>query len=1150
MPFPTWKLAEPAEGVSLLAESEGVWLRNKTGSLTDPRVLAELVPRSRLGQLLPTLISQLLELGIATEREGSLRIEYGEYAGLEQQEIDAFSGIVEWAPFTLELSSSGSLGLESFRYNYRFYLGAQIVYPERVGCFVRRADTLFQLDCQAFTLINTIDQFNALPPEKKRSAEAYVKFAAIKGLAKGVGAEVDRFITKQNVLIPSQVGVDMQVHDDGKVSFIPKFDGVDESALLQAFFQRDDIDEVFSFHPAGGGGVHLVLDDTQRDALRRMHRVRRLGGVERNQVLRDPQAVFDGIGSVIDLADFGPRVRGVGDFPFVSQPFLQRSPTGIFEDPTSLGKDREQHAFNAGIDFRYADGNSEKFLFNSREELLSFSKAARARWIAGEGTVQLGDKSILIDEMLVNGLDELIARVTPRPRQTSDEVSGRKRYLLIYTNESELEYRESYEGPGGESDLTIPSALKDPSLLKPHQRAGVAWLQRTFRLNRHGCLLADDMGLGKTLQVLTFLAWVIEQGYLSSPDTDPDSGPWKPILVVAPIILLENETWLNDMRTFFKDEGAVFMPWVTLRGATLSGLKRANQQETVIGSPILDLDRLLQYRVILTNYETIVNYQHSFAKLKDNLTVVVTDEAQEHKTPSTKISHALKSLSPRFRIACTGTPVETRLLDVWNIFDYLQPGQLLGSASEFRDQFEKEAETVEELSSSKVLDRLKDRLRYSAPDAFLLRRDKAELVGLPHKHEHQIYCDLSDKQREWHLDLVNRVKQGGEENHPFGLIHYLMRVYQHPALVPQYSPIAPKEAIESCPKLSAVIGTLRDIQRKQEKVLIFTRSLDMQQLLASVIGAEFDLTVDIVNGATNRRSSSTSAQGARRSIVSRFRESLGFNVLILSPDVAGIGLTLVEANHVIHYGRWWNPAKEMQATDRVYRIGQTKDVHVYYPICRERTGAFETFDEKLDALITRRKSLAKNFLAPMPSDGQLERELLDQVLSSVPPISTDPIPRITSEEINRMTRDRFEALVALLETKKGRNVILTPRSGDGGIDVVSISGREILLIRCVHGLRSEVEEGAVNETVIGVDGYRQKFSSLPNISLVPMLASSQEYGANVRRVAETKSVSLLSLEGIQSEIQQHRCSLGEVEAMESQRAQSMTEAQELIRNFL
>src|SRR2546425_5092239 len=111
-------------------------------------------------------------------------------------------------------------------------------------------------------------------------------------------------------------------------------------------------------------------------------------------------------------------------------------------------------------------------------------------------------------------------------------------------------------------------------------------------------------------------------------------------------------------------------------------------------------------------------------------------------------------------------------------------------------------------------------------------------------------------------------------------------------------------------------------------------------------------------------------------MVQRFRDHSGFNVIVLSPDVAGIGLTLVEANHVIHYGRWWNSAKESQATDRVYRIGQMRDVHVYYPIATDPEGAFEAFDEKLDALIQRRRQLAQDFLAPMPREEALERELL------------------------------------------------------------------------------------------------------------------------------------------------------------------------------
>lgn len=1151
MPPLTWEIAEPADGVTLQAESDGVWLRCTQGPLIDRQILAKLVSRSRLGQLLPTLIPQLLELGVATESGGSLRIDFIDYAGLEEIGIDAFSGTVEWAPFTLEISTSGALGFESFSYRYRFYLGTQPVYPQRLGCFVRRGNAQYQLDRQAFALINTIDEFNALPSEKKKSAEAYIDFAEIKGLASGVGAEVDRFIAKQNVLVPSQVGVEMHVHDDGRLSFVPKIESADENALLQAFFQRDDIDPIYSLTPVDGGGVHIVLNENQRAALKRMQRIRRIDTTKRAEVLRDPQAIFDGVGSAVDLTDFGPRVRGIGDFPFVSQPYLQRSSTGIFDNPNLQGHGSTGSKFNIGITCRYADDSSENVLFNSRDELLKFREAARNALTTGESTVQLGNKTILVDKPFITALDEAVTSITRPPPQRSEEGAPKRRYLLIYTNESELEYQEQYDGAGGESDLEIPKSLKDPSLLKPHQRVGVAWLQRNFRLNRHGCLLADDMGLGKTLQVLTFLAWLIERGYLSPPYKDEETGPWKPILIVAPIILLENETWINDMRSFFANEGALFLPWVTLRGSTLSGFRRAGQQETALGEPVLDLDRLLQYRVILTNYETIVNYQHSFAKLKDNLTVVVTDEAQEHKTPSTKISHALKSLAPRFRIACTGTPVETRLLDVWNIFDYLQPGQLLGSASEFRNKYEKDIEAMDAEKGSIVLDNLKDRLRYSSPDAFLLRREKTSLAGLPKKHEHQIFCDLSDKQREWHMDLVNRVKLGGQEGHPLGLIHHLMRVYQHPALVPRYEPISGADAIATCPKLSAVITCLHAIHRKREKALIFTRSLDMQQLLATAIGDEFGIDVDIVNGASNRKGKTASAETTRKGIVRRFRDSDGFNVLILSPDVAGIGLTLVEANHVIHYGRWWNPAKESQATDRVYRIGQTKDVHVYYPICLDPAGAFETFDEKLDALISRRKSLARDFLAPMPAESELERELLAQVVSVGEVIDDTGIPSITREELKRMAWDRFEALIALLEKKKGGKVVLTPRTGDAGIDVISVGEHEVKLIRCKHATSSITGEAMeVSETKLAIEGYRQRLSGadLPKI-LKPVLVDNGEFSIKDRREAAEKDITLITIEEIYSEIQRFRCSLAEVEAMENERIASMADIQTAIRNL-
>ncbi len=390
--------------------------------------------------------------------------------------------------------------------------------------------------------------------------------------------------------------------------------------------------------------------------------------------------------------------------------------------------------------------------------------------------------------------------------------------------------------------------------------------------------------------------------------------------------------------------------------------------------------QLRQYRVVLTNYETIVNYQHSFAKMREHWSVIVTDEAQEYKTPNTKISHALKSLSPRFRIACTGTPVETRLLDVWNIFDFLQPGKLLGSAKQFQENFEKPLDANDETQTA--LGQLKEKLRFGRTDAFVLRRDKANLPDLPAKYEHRITCELSPKQREAHLDLLARAASGGTGNHPLGLIHHFLHVYQHPALMPHYEPCTPEQALADCDKLRVLLAKLHEIRRRREKALIFTRSLNMQQILVSVLNHEFGLSVNIVNGSTKTRSAKSGGNPTRRGIIQHFQAYNGFDILILSPEVAGTGLTLVEANHVFHYGRWWNPAREAQATDRAYRIGQQKDVHVYYLIAQDPARQFQTFDEKLDALLQRRQALASDFLAPMPSESNLESELLNNLFAS------------------------------------------------------------------------------------------------------------------------------------------------------------------------
>jgi len=378
-----------------------------------------------------------------------------------------------------------------------------------------------------------------------------------------------------------------------------------------------------------------------------------------------------------------------------------------------------------------------------------------------------------------------------------------------------------------------------------------------------------------------------------------------------------------------------------------------------------------------------------------------------------------------------------------------------------------------------------------------------------------------------------------------------MKVYQHPGLAPRYEPLDAVDAIQQCPKLAEVLNCLRNVRKHGEKALIFTRSLNMQDILKNALRAEFDLDVDIINGSTSRHGDTGSARQTRRTIVRRFRESQGFNVIVLSPDVAGVGLTLIEANHVIHYGRWWNPAKEAQATDRVYRIGQSRDVHVYYPIAKDPQGVFETFDEKLDALIRRRRELASEFLTPMPSEEDLEQELLKTVIET--PGESTAVHNLKKDDVRLLSWDRFEALIAVLEEKRGSRVVLTPRAGDDKADVLAVGHKQIRIVQCKHSIwGATVDADVLAEGVGAIDLYRAKYlRDLPRtLTLRSVVVTNGLFTKAARTAAQVRDVELVGEPELSGLLEELPCTPAEVEVMEARRLASMRDVQAAIKSFV
>ena len=880
-------------GLQVISNVDIDWLKPETWP-TDSVLTGE-------GKRASYEIEMLLEMGLAERNERCVTIPYQNFAEIREQDIHLTTAYTQDSPLLLKIDRKSDIGRPNFEYVYRYLLGGVEVPIKRTGYYVSRSSTgnIWHLDDTMFALVDSMDQFNSLSEQEKNPQSSWLAFANIKGLAKQTGAILESTLQNNDVIVPSSLGLHLYEDAEGRLSFIPNCPELDSSDFQTVFQRNDKAQGFYSLDKPGLGKLRIVMSEKQLNVLERMKRVRAVTGAEKQRLIEDPRPIFDGVAGDVDLP-YSDRVTGVGAFIFDSVP-----------------KNEDEGERMSSLWSNKAKEDDEKI------EIKPLSLEA-------EKTTKL---ALLID---------------------THEDTIRDKYIL--DSEKARISNEMHQ-------FVRPTALRHSISLKRHQESGIQWLQHCARIeDRQGVLLADDMGLGKTLQVLSFLAWAIESGQF--PDLSCSKPPYRPILIVAPLILLDTEVWENEINKFFEDNGDIFGPVLSLYGHTLKGYRRkeAEGREDIIGKPILDIDRIQKYKIVITNYEAVRDYEFSFAYCpigangkKSLWSIVVSDEAHEYKTPNTKISHAMKAIQPDFRVACTGTPVENRLLDLWNIFDAIQPG-LLGTAREFVSLYESPTAST----STTPMTTLKERLLYRKPEAFVLRRNKSEVLDLPKKHEHKIACQMSPFEVNLHLELRNQMGTITKTQGKLSLLQQFARLYQHPSLLNLSTEFSSEELLKQSSKLKELLTLLKDIQGRQEKVIIFCRHKDMQRMLAEVIKSKFGLNVRVINGDTSRNASIRKpGLETRNSILEEFKNRDGFDVLILSPFVAGVGLTIVEANHVIHYGRWWNPAVEAQATDRAYRIGQTKETHVYFLINEDSTGTIvRTFDQLLDDLMERKKDLA------------------------------------------------------------------------------------------------------------------------------------------------------------------------------------------------
>lgn len=403
-------------------------------------------------------------------------------------------------------------------------------------------------------------------------------------------------------------------------------------------------------------------------------------------------------------------------------------------------------------------------------------------------------------------------------------------------------------------------------------------------------------------------------------------------MIVAPKTLIQN--WSNELEKF--------APALAESVYIHTGSNRSK-----------DLDFIEKSGITITTYQTLVRDQLLLAQV--NWQAMICDEAQAIKNPTTSVSKVVKAMKVKFRLAVTGTPVENSLSELWSIIDFVQPG-LLGSLSQFKQDFIKPLETT---SESEIEEKLMSRISF-----IYKRRTKSDELKdqLPAKTIVTKEVTLNPLQHQLYVDTISLVRNKMLDG--LQAIQRLKSLSAHPGLINErYLSIA----YEELPKLDITLDIIETIKEKGEKVLIFTEFRKMQEILRTCIREKFNLNPQIINGLTKRR----------MEVVDEFNQKEGFDVLILSPKAAGTGLTITLANHVIHYTRWWNPAVENQATDRVYRIGQEQPVFVYYPIVVDSEGITSngTVEEIVHKILQEKQELASNIITTS-KNVNIEEEIL------------------------------------------------------------------------------------------------------------------------------------------------------------------------------
>ncbi|MCC4264421.1 DEAD/DEAH box helicase [Oceanimonas baumannii] len=937
--------------------------------------------------------NMMLEQGIAEPIANGFHISAEDIAGMDDEQADILQ-LPPHYPGSFTSSIQGRTGQSSFRVTISVSLEGNEIPFRRKGPYLYLTSTeVYRLIPGELMGLQASEHHENLAPEQRTEA-ANIRLMAELQTASRSGMRINlSHFDNFDVVVPENIGVTATRLPDGSLLLCPALgDGSTPDQLEKRWAQLDKNSD--------NGVLRIdnrvvLLDQKKMDGIRNVLSNKRIPADQVAEFIATPTAFLDA--TLVNLeTGFSVRVAGIGKFQHIN-----------------FGSQGNGQNDWFGVDACPSPPQVLQKVIQSPEELKRFEELLKSATQQGASSLSFAGESIdITNQTVVEEQLEIIRRSFQSPASSGGspkEPDVSKETVSVILKEAD-EINSSLLQKAHDSNLMRqPDWTNYARQPYPHQQEGIEWLLRLlgaasqdkpediYRLQ--GALLADDMGLGKTYMSLVAIA-----EYLASQCAMNKSQ--KPILVVAPLSLLEN--WEDEVDKTYNS--SPFRDIVVLQsGRDLSkfrvkGAKRESVQlatladedgmideqsiryALTIGSDAgihrLDMDR----RLVLTTYQTLRDYQFSLCRIDWGM--VIFDEAQNIKNPNALQTQAAKGLKADFKLLATGTPVENSLGDFWCLMDTAQPG-LLGNWEHYRDTWIKPILSADEEERDEIRAKLGEQLR-KAVGVFMLRRIKEDhLKGLPTKtvctgveqasllpsprFESALTTTMKGPQLQAYDEILSgyrnqRADATDMRGAALTALTKLRSVSLHPRL-DREAELYSKNAAEAqkimmeSGKLASVLRLLDSIKSKQEKVILFMMTKRLQRMLKLWLDQIYDLDAAIINGDTKAVAKNADDM-TRKKLITAFEDQLGFNILIMSPVAAGVGLTVVGANHVIHLERHWNPAKEAQASDRVYRIGQTKDVFIHLPILEHPQLA--SFDIHLDRLLCSKLMLKDAVVTPEP----------------------------------------------------------------------------------------------------------------------------------------------------------------------------------------